>query len=104
MQDHTFVGSCPSEERVVQLGSPNFSSRALAHCVAYRDQLIREFGPPPGTSYLKVKRQEHDFGFFFEVAVFFETENQKEVDYMYTLEDHSPTKWDEKAKKELGII
>lgn len=98
-----FLGSSPADEPCAQVGSVNYDSRARRECITYRDQLIREFGIPPGNSNLITKRQDHDFGGYFEVAICFNDENKEEIDYAYRVEGTGFPNWDEEARKELGL-
>lgn len=65
------------------------------------EQLKRQFPPPPGCS-LKLRAMPHDFGAYYEVRAYFDTEDETGSKWAYHLEENIPEKWDDEAKKELA--
>ena len=103
MSDYLFVGSTPADEPCAQVGSANYRDKARKECQAYQNQLIREFGNPPGEAKIVIKQQEHDFGFYLEVAVFYNEDNEEETGYAYQIEGAGSPRWDQAAKIELRL-
>jgi eukaryotic-like serine/threonine-protein kinase len=53
MTDYLELGPCPCDEDCEQLGANYDHGRARLECRVLRDQLIRQFGPPPEGAYYR---------------------------------------------------
>lgn len=102
MMDYITLGGAPYEEECAQVGDEGYRQRALKECAAYIGQLKRAFGEPPAGASLRVKRFPHDFGTYHEVVVEFEDEPAA-IEYAFKLEEEMPARWDEQARRELGL-
>lgn len=104
MKSEMFISSCPVEEEPVCVQNDGSHTReSRAECAIFRDQLLREFGDPPGgRADLHIKPQEHDFGVYHVVVCRFEDGNKEQTEYAYKLEAEMPTKWDEEANAARG--
>ncbi len=51
---------------------------------------------------LTVKGHPHDFGTYFEVAAWYE--NQEQMEAALEIEHNLPANWDEAARTELGLV
>lgn len=100
MRDYIFIGSGPACEDVAQVGSEGYAERGKKECRALINQLKRMHGEPPENTSFSIKPCPHDFGTYYEVICYFESEDEKSVDYAYGCED-LPEFWDEEARKEL---
>lgn len=97
------IASVPIDEDCAQLGvMDDYRQLALRECAALKRQLTRVFGDPPTGARLVTKSNPHEFGTYFEVAVEFDANNTRAVDYAYKLEAETPAKWDKIAIEELG--
>ena len=96
------LGSSPVEESCSQVGTDDYMTRARKECRAYVGQLTRQF-PVPADCDIEfgVKRFPHDFGSYLEVAVRFNTECDRSVEYALSVENNLPGVWDNEAKQEL---
>jgi len=103
MRDYISIGSTPCDESCAQVGSPDYYERSRKECTAFKHQLVRVFGEPPGSAILVTKTFPHDFGEYREVCVSYEDESEEALDYASKLECNTPEKWDEEARKELGL-
>lgn len=96
MRDYLEIGPCPPGERCAQVGEPGYEWLARLECRLYAAQLTREF--PAGV--FAVKRFSHDFGAYYEVVAYLDTEAATEA--AYEAEGAGPEKWDAQAKDELA--
>lgn len=107
MKDYINIGCSPAEEDCAQVGQHDYHEQARKQCIAFRNQLRRQFGPEPEGARLVIKSFPHDFGSYMEVVCeyeeTFEEEESPSVDYAFKLESDMPLEWDMEARKELGI-
>jgi hypothetical protein len=103
MRDYICIGPSPVEEECAQVGSKeyDYTSKARKECVAFKGQLIREFGVPPDGASLAIKSFPHDFGSYMEVVCYFDDNNEDAVNYCFNIENNTPGHWDDQAKKEI---
>ena len=100
MRDYLEIGSVPADEQCEQLG-PNYDEKkARKECRVFINQLRRIHGPEPFGANLKVKSNPHDFGTYYEVACYYDDENEEAMNYAFNCED-IPENWDDEAKREL---
>ena len=112
MRDYIEIGSSPASESCAQVGGDNYYERAQKECRAFINQLWRflsetkEINPAnqPEKFKLRVKSNPHDFGTYYEVAAYFDDEDDKSMDLAFYLEGNAPTSWDKEARAELGLI
>jgi len=95
--DKVYLGPAPAEEECVQLGSEDYDRRARAECQAYIEAIIAVCGEPPEGARLKIERESHDFGSYFEVVCQFDGNNPEAASYAMKCDDQAPTTWPEKA-------
>lgn len=101
--DRLEIASVPVDENCAQVGvMDDYRQLALRECAVFKRQLTRVFGEPPTGARLVTISNPHDFGTYFEVAVEFDTNNTKAVNYAYKLEAETPARWDRIAIEELG--
>lgn len=96
------LGPVPYSEPCAQLGTPNYSDTAWRECQAFVQQLLRQFGEPPSGAKLRISRNPHDFGSYFDVEVRFNPDSVEAVDWAFAVEDGLPARWDELAQQELA--
>lgn len=101
--DKIEIGSSPYGEDCAQVGTPDYQEKAKKELVAYRNQLIRQFGQPPEGVVIKIKGNPHDFGTYYELVAVYNEDDEQAAHYAYQLEGEGPEFWDAEAKKELGI-
>lgn len=115
--DYLEIGSSPYEEDCVQVGSPDYESKAKEECRRFKRQLEYQFenyawsyenadgievsvvGIPKGASFV-IKGFPHDFGRYYEVVVKYETDNEKAEQFAYIVEGNTPAKWEKVPEKE----
>ena len=87
MRDFLYIGSAPHEEDCAQVGTPDYSRRALAECRRFMGQIERHYPAPEHSDcYLTIKREGHDFGSYYEVAAVFDCTDQAACDWAYDIE------------------
>lgn len=72
MQDYINIGPTPTDEDCVQVGSLNYESLSRIECSRYRSLLQAMY--PQGI--FKVKSFSHDFGTYYEVCAFYDSEDE----------------------------
>ena len=92
--DYISLGSSPSEEECVQVGSLRYIMRAKKECQRFLALIREKLGPEPLGAQLKVKRFPHDFGSYLEVVCLFEEDNEEARAYAYKCEAEAPTRWE----------
>lgn len=94
MNDYLEVGSSPSDEDCVQVGSDDYGPRSIIECQRWREQLERTFTPHPKGCRFLVKRFPHDFGTYREVVLEFDPSRIDHLSFMNHVDNHLPSKWD----------
>lgn len=96
------LGPTPCEEDCAQLGTEDFRKRATKEMHAYVNQLYRQFADAyeNGVTF-KIKWFNHDFGTYGEVCAFWDMDDRKATEYVYSVEGKLPSNWDDEAIKEL---
>lgn len=98
MIDFINIGPSPIDEECVQMGDADFGRRAKKECKAFANQLTRIW--PDGD--FRVKAFPHDFGTYYEVVAYFDTEDEHLTNIAFEAEANTPFEWDEEARKELA--
>ncbi len=97
MYDSLSLGPTPYEEPCQQLGSPDYSeAEAKKECRRFIDLLRSKFGDEPPGAKLKITRNPHDFGEYFDVVVQYDPNVEEAVEYAFRLERELPGNWDVK--------
>jgi hypothetical protein len=104
MTDYLVLGPCPCDEDCEQLGTDYDPVRARLECRALRDQLIRQHGQPPEGAYYRTCANAHDFGTYYELAIYYDEHNEAAVEYAFKVEREYPQVWDDEARKLLGLM
>lgn len=103
MRDYLDIGSSPAEEKCAQVGTDGYYERAQKECKALIHQMRREIGPEKGSAKFKIKANPHDFGSYYEVVVYFDSNDEEGIEYAFNAEKNLPAEWDTVAKEELGL-
>ena len=86
--DFIYIGPCPAEEACSQIGvTEGFERINRLECHAYIQALRKVYGPEPDGAFLYTKRENHDFGSYFEVVCKYDENNEIATDYAYRLEN-----------------
>ena len=76
----------PYAEDCVYLGEDNYLSRAKNEASRFLAQIRKHYGNEPGSSYLDIKKNPHDFGTYLSIEFYYEADNEEEVDYGFDIE------------------
>ena len=98
-----YLGSSPCDEECASVGDEHYTSDARIEIAAYIDQLNRTFvllNDELNISFCK-KREAHDFGSYYEVAVEYESGSFYGQAVAYTIEDFMPEEWDSIALQDI---
>ena len=98
------LGSTPSGEDCVQVGSDSYFDLYIAEAKAYIDQLKRQFPNIPDGVSFGIKSFPHDFGTYHEVVVKYNEDNEEAINFAFDVENNTPEYWDATAKEELNKI
>lgn len=102
-EDYVELSCSPIEEDCAQVGSDDYHARARKECQVFKDQLARQFHPLPDGVRLGIKSFPHDFGNYYEVVAYYVEDNEEATDFAWSMQDNLPEKWDDIARKELGL-
>ena len=91
----------PSDEMPADLDRRGYAALARQRCGAFIAQLRRQFGPEPPGAALKVRAMPHDAGTYYTVVCYYD--NRAGEEYALRLENNLPERWDDQARKELGL-
>jgi hypothetical protein len=85
------------------VGSPDYSTRARLECRAFIDQLERTFPQAidAGCTF-RIRSNPHDFGAYYEVAIFYDDDDEEQTRAAFDVEDDLPAHWDEDARAYLA--
>ena len=76
----------PYAEDCVYLGEDDYLPRAKKEANRFLAQIRKHYGNEPGSSYLDIKKNPHDFGTYLSIEFYYEADNEEEVDYGFDIE------------------
>jgi hypothetical protein len=96
MKDVIYLGSAPVNETPIQTTDPDFNIKGREECQRYVNLLYKHFVEqnkrnPECT--IKVKKESHDFGSYFEAVAEYRSDNETSVNDAFWLEENSPSNW-----------
>ena len=91
----------PHDEPCVQIGEENYSKWSRLEANTLIDQLTRQLGEPPSSTYFKVISCPHDFGVYYDIALVSNDSVEESGEYMLKVESEMPSNWDEECRKKL---
>ena len=94
MRDYITLGTTPTDEQCVQVGSDNYHRRVMQECHRYIELLKKMFPNLPEGCRFAVKGFDHDFGTYWEVVIFFNSDKEECVDFAINVENNLPQKWE----------
>lgn len=82
MIDFFYIGPCPASEHCAQIGVTEGAQRLnRIECEAYIWALRKVYGPEPDKAFYRIKSENHDFGRYYEVAIYFDVEDPEALLY-----------------------
>ena len=104
-RDYIAIGCTPYDEECTQAGQD--ADNSIMECKALINQLRREHGKEPEGCKWFILHNFHDFGEYYEAAIFFNTSDPDETDEVDESFNYAsfceclPSNWDAEALKEL---
>lgn len=95
MLDTLAIGPTPAEEDCAQVGDKDYTKKAVPECRRFAALIVQKLGPPPGNARLRLLRNAHDFGTYYEIGVEFDSDSKEETQYAYLVEALAPKTWDD---------
>ena len=95
MQDFFTLGSTPYEEPCACLGQLDYYEKVRPECRRFITLLRKTFGDEPPGARFAIKSFDHDFGLYYEVVVYFDTDDLDASHYAYRCEDELPATWED---------
>lgn len=103
MQNYLEMDCTPLDEPCLNVGEDTALQRIEA--TVMKSQIERTFDQIPEGFYIKVNRNYHDFGVYYDLQLWFQESMDEEESpsetFTYMLESNWPKVWDEIAKEEL---
>jgi|688.fasta_scaffold186715_2 hypothetical protein len=104
MKEYMVLGQTPYDEDCVQVGTKDYVEKAHIEMQAYLNQLHRLFPDAEAKGIdFRSKRFDHDFGSYYEVCAYWNTNNEVADEYVYIIEASLPNVWDREALQELNL-
>lgn len=99
MKEYLELGATPCNEDCAQVGSDNYFEESSKESKRYIDLLEKKFGEhrPLSCSFRK-KSFPHDFGSYYEVVVYFDSNDDESVKFAYHVENNLPETWSDDKK------
>lgn len=94
MLEYIELGCSPAQEDCVQVGHEDYHRLARAECMRYLELIRKYCGEEPPGARLAIKLFPHDFGSYYEVICYYETNSEEAMDYAFDLEANAPAYWD----------
>jgi hypothetical protein len=103
MEDFLTLGPAPFEEDCIQV-SPEVDYSAMRKEVAsYVALLESRFTNIPENAHFGIKRESHDFGTYFEAAVYWDTEDADSQAFAFFVESNLPATWTDDSKLDWKV-
>ena len=97
MRDFMTLGPVPYEEECIQV-SPEVDYTEMRNEVSkFVAMLERRFTNIPENAYFGIKRESHDFGTYFEAAVYWDTNDTDSQTFAFFVENNLPATWKDDA-------
>lgn len=103
--DYFTIGPAPWSESCAQVGNPDYARRAKIETKAFVEQILRAYPKPENVdAQIRVKSFPHDFGYYHEVVVQFNSLDEASIQYGIQIENDEKNcleSWDTEAKNVL---
>ena len=97
------LGCCPIQEEAPIMGGHGYWAKARRECKALIRQLRRLAGQEPWDTWLYVKSHVHEGGPFLNLGYRYPQDDPMGQNYAQRLQDVFPERWDDQARRELGL-
>lgn len=96
--DYVYLGSAPTHEDCAQVGDEDYAEKVREELFRYRQLLEHKFGTPPSGAAFRQKKESHDFGSYYEMAVAFDPNDAEALAFALFVEDNAPLNWSDTEK------
>jgi hypothetical protein len=93
MKDFEYIETVPCEERCAQVGSVHYYRLAHVEIAAMRNMVRRIFGQELPGMYFRTMPNEHDFGTYYTLNLFYDNADELQELYAQSIEDSIPMEW-----------
>ena len=93
MRDYVSIGSSPSDQDCVQVGSEDYNHLARKECLRFIDVIRKKCGKEVGSARLSIMSNAHDFGSYLDVVCYYDDQDEAGAEYAYMVEANAPTTW-----------
>ena len=102
MRDDISIGSAPCDEDCVQVNPQGDYHEAMrAECRRFLELIRKKLGPEPEGARLAIKSNPHDFGTYYDVVCYYDTESEEAIKHAFRCEGEAPRTWtDDKPNPE----
>lgn len=87
----------PIEESCVQVGEPNALAKMQGEVKRTKALLLQKLGEPPIGVVIRSHRNEHDFGTYLSLRVYYNPNLPDAVAYAIACDENFPVTWDDDA-------
>ena len=92
-REYIELGSAPYDEQCAQVGDDNYATNAMRECRQYIQAIRNYLGQEPDGAELGVKRFNHEYGGYWEVVVYYDSDDEKAAEYAQKCEAKAPATW-----------
>ena len=103
MREYMTLGPTPCDEPCEQMGPHWDAAKARAEVRVYCAQLVRQF-PACDRVLFGIKRESHDFGTYYEAAVYYDDADDLATEQAYRVERELPQQFDAEAREQLAAV
>lgn len=102
MRDYISLGEVPCNENCCQVGRDNYDKYGKLEAYEYKRMIEDTLGPFSEVK-IKVTKNPHDFGWYYDVIVDFYREEEA-IKLACEIEDNVPQNWDESHGPGFGFL
>lgn len=96
MKEFLVIGSAPAEEDCVHVTAEGgYQAKMRKECQRFLDGIRLKLGAEPEGARLAVKSFPHDFGSYYEVVCWYDTDKEASAEYAYKCDSECPNTWEE---------
>jgi len=105
-RDFIHISPTPVEESCVQVGHSNYNQVVRQECYLFirdlENQILKKWSDIKIN--LVTKSNPHDYGTYYEVVAYYDTEDKDSVDQAFFCESDAATTWSEEAQIEIDKV
>lgn len=98
------IGPVPYNESCATIEQKDYYEKATIECMAFSNQLMRQFEPLPQGVNFKIVSVDHEFGKYLEVAIAYDDKDSVNLEFVNRVEIEANDVWDNESEIELGMV